>query len=370
VTPLGAGKGDAGDGRNIDVRLGVLSGEGAQQRVPNKRRDAEGSPDFVVWDGTPSEVSGTYYDRPVLKEPLWIWAVPTYFYVGGAAGAAAVLAEAVRLLGDDQRQGLADKARLVAGIGAPIGSALLIADLGRPERFLNMLRVFRPTSPMSVGSWILASFASVSGAAMVLERSSARVLSLAGRTAGIASGVLGGPLSGYTAVLISNTAVPLWQSARRSLPALFVSSAMSSAGGVLQMTGGNEAERRTARIFAGLGQAGELVAAEMVDREAEVVERVARPLKEGLSGTLWRLAKACTFSALLLNLLPGSSRAKGTVAGLLGNAGALCTRFGLFYAGKASARDPRATFEDQRSGRGGAEVTGRGAVTGPRDRAI
>ena len=106
----------------------------------------------------------TYYDLPVLKEPVWIWAVPTYFAVGGAAGAALVLGAAAQLV---DRDGLADLirwSRRIGAAGSAVGAALLVVDLGRPGRFLNMLRVFRPTSPLNLGSWVLAGASGTSAA--------------------------------------------------------------------------------------------------------------------------------------------------------------------------------------------------------------
>src|SRR6185312_15572237 len=97
-----------------------------------------------------------YYGLPLLKEPQWTPEVPLYFFVGGAAGASAVIATAAHLLTDDQR--LVRSARMVAAAGGVISPALLISDLGVPSRFLNMLRVFKLQSPMSMGAWTLAAF--------------------------------------------------------------------------------------------------------------------------------------------------------------------------------------------------------------------
>ena len=106
----------------------------------------------------------TYYDRPILKQPVWIWTVPAYFYVGGVAGAALVLGAVAQLTGDSELRRLVGTCRSIGAAGHVIGSALLIYDLGRPSRFFNMLRVFNPKSPLSIGSWILAAggFASAS----------------------------------------------------------------------------------------------------------------------------------------------------------------------------------------------------------------
>ena len=140
-------------GRYVDRDLGLLEGEGAGQRIdPGAEPSAE-----PVWGRALSEDrSRTYYERPVLKEPVWIWAVPSYFHVGGAAGAASVLGAAAQAGGREQLSGLIRNCRRMALASLVAGTGFLIMDLGRPARFLNMLRVFRPTSPMSVGSWVLA----------------------------------------------------------------------------------------------------------------------------------------------------------------------------------------------------------------------
>ena len=337
------------DGRHIAPGLGTLAGEGSQQRIETTT-EAFPSRSFV-WRDLPShsfpEEDPTYYDRPVLKEPVWIWSVPLYFYVGGTAGAAAVLAAAARALGGREMRGLVKKARWVAAAGGAVGSALLIHDLGRPERFLNMLRVFRPSSAMSVGSWVLAGAASAAGGAALLADQEGALRAL-GDTAGYAAALLGMPLAGYTAVLIGNTAVPLWQSARRSLPPLFVGSAISGAASLFGLLPLEPREREAVERFAVIGKAVDLAAMAAVEREANRVEPVGRPLREELSGTLWNAARAMTAASLALSLLPGRWRAKRIAGGLLGTAGSIALRFAVFHAGKASARDPRATFRSQR----------------------
>jgi formate-dependent nitrite reductase membrane component NrfD len=337
------------DGRHIAPSLGLLAGEGSQQEIATT---TEGFPSrSFVWRDLPShsfsEEDPTYYGRPVLKEPVWIWAVPLYFYVGGTAGAAAVLAAAAQALGGGRMRGLVKKARWVAALGGAAGSALLITDLGRPERFLNMLRVFRPASPMSVGSWVLAGAASATaGSALLADREG--VAGLLGDIAGYGGALLGMPLAGYTAVLLGNTAVPLWSSTRRSLPPLFIGSAVSGAAALFGLLPLEPEERRVVERFGMAGKVVDLAAMAAVEREANRVEPVGRPLRDGASGALWNGAKALTAASLALSLLPGSSRLKRLAAGVLGTAGAVALRFAVFHAGKASARDPRATFRPQR----------------------
>ncbi|MGH2749011.1 MAG: NrfD/PsrC family molybdoenzyme membrane anchor subunit [Actinomycetota bacterium] len=333
------------DRRHIDPRVGILEGEGSHQRVSGDEA-AEPQP-YAVWESLPSERRDgpTYYDRPAIKEPVWIWAVPAYFYAGGAAGAAAVLGEVARSLGDGGLDGVVRRSHVIAAAGGVAGTALLVYDLGRPERFLNMLRVFRVTSPMSIGSWILAAATPAFGAAALWGDS------LLGRLAGRAGALLGLPLSGYTAVLVSTTAVPVWQQTRKSLPLLFVASAATSAASLLEMGDLDEKERRVVTRFGITARIAELAAGVAVEKEADRVERVGKPLKEGLSGSLWKAAKLATAGGLALSLVASKRRSARLAAGALGTVGALALRFAIFHAGKTSARDPRATFDQQREPR-------------------
>lgn len=311
-----------------------------------------------------SDDGPTYYDRPILKEPVWIWSVPAYFAVGGAAGAAAVLGAVAQLRGG--LDGLVGRCRWIATAGTTVGTVLLVIDLGRPARFLNMLRVFRPSSPMSIGSWVLAA---TSGAATVSAFTHRRggPAGVLGDVAGLGSGALGGPLAGYTAVLVSNTAVPAWQGARRTLPLLFTGSGVAGAASVLQLLDLDDDEVSAVRTFHVAGSLWELAAGEAVEREVGRVERAARPYHEGASGALWKAAKVATGLSLVASLVPGFARWKRGLAGVLGILGALLVRFAVFQAGKVSSRDPRATFASQRAGRGALEVTGTAGVTGPGD---
>ena len=168
-------------------------------------------------------------ERPVIKPPVWTWEIPFYFYTGGLAGASAGLARAAESRGNDV---LARRASAVALAGAIASPALLVSDLGRPERFLHMLRLFNPTSPMSIGSWTLAAFGAASGIGWI-DRAVARGRIPGGRHARTAAAALGLPLSSYTAALVANTAVPVWHEARRSLPFVFVAGAAASAGALI-----------------------------------------------------------------------------------------------------------------------------------------
>jgi formate-dependent nitrite reductase membrane component NrfD len=334
--------------RHIDESLASLGGEGAQQRVTET--EIQRPPSGEVWHQLPSgsQPQGTYYDRPVIKSPVWIWAVPAYFYAGGASGAASVLAEITEMMDANDAAGLVRKARRTAAAGGAIGTLLLVYDLGRPERFLNMLRVFRPSSPMSVGSWILAIAAPTFAATAILPPgggAAGRLRNAVGKGAGI----LGLGLSGYTGVLLANTTVPLWQASRRTLPLLFAASAVSSAAALLQLMSLTDTEGRIVARFGLLGEIGELLAAVALERDTRRVALVARPLEDGISSSLWKTSKALNLSGLALSLLPGSSAPRRMLSGLLGTAGALSLRFALFEAGKASAREPRATFEQQRA---------------------
>jgi formate-dependent nitrite reductase membrane component NrfD len=269
-----------------------------------------------------------YPGRPVLKRPVWTWEVPTYFFVGGLAGASAVLGLAADLAG---HRALARNARLAAAAGAALSPPLLVSDLGRPARFANMLRVFRPTSPMSIGSWTLAAFGGAAGVA-ALSEITGRGRSI-GRAAGAAAGLLGPVLATYTAVLVGQTSVPVWERARTLLPAVFASSAAASAGGLAcLLTPVRHA--RPARLLAVGGAIAEVACARAMRRligDQEVVYR------KGPAAAYARVAEGLTLAgAGLLGVLGGrrwAAAAGGTA--LLG--GSLCQRLAIWRAGPESA---------------------------------
>jgi formate-dependent nitrite reductase membrane component NrfD len=332
------------DAGGIDPSVGLQVGEAATQGVAGRDSDEpelrKGSARVATSEG------GGYYGRPAIKEPVWIWAVPAYFYAGGAAGAAATIGAIAQIVDPHGFEGLVTRSRRVAAAGTAAGTALLIYDLGRPERFLNMLRVFRPSSPMSVGSWALAGATPLVQASAVLGRSQGALRRIAD-AAGLAGGVVGAPLAGYTAVLLTTTVVPVWNAVRRSLPFLFVASSVSSAVSLIEIGKLNEREQSVVQRLGLLASVAELVATVAVEREAGRVEGVDQPLKTGLAGALWTAATACTVAGLMLSLIPRTTRSKLVASSLLGTAGSLATRFAFFFAGRESARDPAATLRPQ-----------------------
>ncbi len=351
------------DGRNVNPRQGLLLGEAAGQEV-KALTTAHPVPRLLTTIPSrsgPAEEAPSYYGVPALKAPVWLPTIPVYFYVGGVAGAATVLGAAVELLDGHRLEMLGRRCRWIGMLGDMAGTALLIQDLGRPKRFLNMLRVFRPTSPMNMGAWLLVgsgamNTASVAG--MLLGRLGGPVEKL-GNAASLLAGVLGMPLAGYTAVLLTNSAVPVWQGARRTLPLLFMASGMASAGSLLEFLPEHSSrERKVVRRFGALGKVAELAAGFATERALSRSEEVFRHLKHGKPGALWTAAKVLTGLSLALSLLPGRPRWKQVAAGVLSTAGALTVRYAFYAAGKASSKDPHATFVPQRQGLGAAEVAG------------
>jgi hypothetical protein len=281
-----------------------------------------------------------YYGRPVVKAPVWKSAIALYFFTGGVAGASSTLAFAAGLRGNRR---LARSALLASVAGLAASGPLLVVDLGRPSRFANMLRVARPTSPMSVGSWVLTAFAPASMAAAASDLTGR--LPRLGRVAAGVAALLGPVVATYTAVLVADTAIPAWHDARRELPFLFVGSAAASAAGVAMMAT-PAADAGPARRLAAMGAALELGAFRAM--ESRLDEAVAGPYMHGRAGRLAKAAEACTATGAVLAVAAGRRRPAAVVAGALLCAGSLFTRFSVFRAGFESAADPAATIDPQR----------------------
>jgi hypothetical protein len=291
-----------------------------------------------------------------VKGPVWTWEVPAYFAVGGLAGASAVLGAAAQAFGGREARDLVRRCRLVAAGGAAVSAALLTSDLGRPSRFVYMLRVFRPTSPMNMGTWVLTSF----GATSALAAASAvapvpPLVRRAGNAAAYGAGLLGLPLVGYTGVLLANTANPVWQATRRTLPVMFAFSGAVSATAVFQLWRPRGRGRDMARRFGLLAKGAEVAFSFAMHQEPRV-PRVARALRRGRAGWLLRASRALTGASFAIDLAFSGRRRPDAVSGALALAGTLALRYGVVAAGRQSARDPHATFAQQRAGRGAAEL--------------
>jgi len=277
----------------------------------------------------------SYYGAAPLKAPVWTWEVPAYFFVGGAAGAAALIAAAARQAGASAS--LVRDARWVAAAGAALSPPLLISDLGRPERFLNMLRVFKLQSPMSVGAWTLVAFSNAAAAAAFADLMSRRAMgrlpvTIVADAAGLLAAATGLVLSTYTGVLLGATAIPVWSANAHLLPAHFGASGLGAAVSILELLG----HRDRSLNLIGIGVAAvESAMAAYIER-GDVTALTA--IRQGRPGTLVKVAGLLGGPVPLALRLFGSrsphARRAAAVATL---AGSILTRLAWISAGRASA---------------------------------
>jgi hypothetical protein len=329
------------------ARFPPLRDRGERRGRGGRRTGEDGEPMTVP----PAEFR-SYYGRPVLKAPVWTHDVPAYLFTGGLAAGSSLLAAGADLTG---RPGLRRTGRLTSLAALGASAYFLINDLGRPERFHHMLRVAKPTSPMSVGTWILTAFGPAAGVAAVAEFAGAlprrgvlglvrRLLPPAGRAAGLAAAGIAPGVATYTAVLIADTAVPSWHEAYPELPFVFAGGALASAAGV-GLAAAPVAETGPARRLAVAGTALELAAVRRIETRLGLL---AEPYRSGAAGRLLRLSRALSIAGAAGALLGRRSRTLSALAGASLVAAAATTRFGVYAGGVASAKDPKYTVLPQR----------------------
>jgi hypothetical protein len=274
---------------------------------------------------------------PVTRPAVWTWEVPLYFWVGGIATGASFVGLACDVAGDHRSAAVARKVSIGAiGPGAP----LLVLDLGRPERFLHMLRIFKPRSAMSMGAWCLTAFSSLIGGAVAAD-----VLGRprAARALGAGAAVTGTYLGSYTGVLLAATAVPVWARSRLFLPPIFVCTATATGAAatrlVLAATGvpAGHPTRRALTSLETLAMGSELVLSGVNERR---LGRIAEALEHGTPGRLFTLAKRGVQAGLALRLLRRRTGpwVDDVASGVFLLAG-LAFRFAWVGAGRTSARD-------------------------------
>jgi formate-dependent nitrite reductase membrane component NrfD len=329
-------------GTAFDPDFKKLTDREREARLQQIRRDAESGSLAPSSASNVHAASGpSYYGQPLLKSPAWTWQIPIYFFVGGAAGASSVLASAAHWTDADRE--LIRDARWIAAIGGVVSPALLVSDLGYPSRFLNMLRVFKPQSAMSMGSWTLMAFSSSTAAAAFLssaKRSSRGVLRTFVNGADMLAAMSGAALATYTGVLIGVTAVPVWNNNVGLLPIHFAASGLSSAVSILELRGHSDPALNAIGLAACAGEAFVGACIELDKR------RESEPLRSGKTGWLTRLGGVLSGPLpLLLRIAAATTEREPSarlrkVAALSSIAGSLITRTAWLSAGKVSVQDP------------------------------
>ena len=291
----------------------------------------------------------SYYGRPILKPPVWEWKIAAYLFTGGLSAGSAMLAAGADLTG---RPNLRRVGRIGALASIAVSAYLLVADLGRPERFHHMLRVAKPSSPMSVGTWILTAYgpgAGLSGVAELMPKRLrrmwiGRLVSRLARPAGLSAAAVAPGVASYTAVLLSQTAVPAWREAHPYLPFVFTGSAAASGGGLGMLFGPIE-EAGPARRLAVMGAGLEIVASRLLEQRLGLT---AEAYTTGKAHRLRKGAEYLTVGGALGALVSGRSRPAAALCGLALLAGSALQRFGVFEAGVESTRDPKYVVVPQR----------------------
>ncbi|MGW5555830.1 NrfD/PsrC family molybdoenzyme membrane anchor subunit [Micromonospora sp. NPDC003944] len=313
-----------------------------------RRRRGGGSEELRV----PEAEFTSYYGRPILKGPVWTWDIAAYLFTGGLAAGSSLLAAGGQLTG---RPALRRAGRVTALAAVSASAVFLVKDLGRPARFHHMLRVAKPTSPMSMGTWILTAYGPAAGVAAIAEAAGllprrgllglvGRALPPVGHTAGLLAAGTAPALATYTGVLLADTAVPSWHEAYPELPVIFAGSALASGAGV-GLLAAPPAQAGPARRMAVAGAALELYGTHRVESRLGLL---SEPYRLGRPGRMLRAARMLTVGGVAGALLGRRHRLVGALSGGALLAASVLTRFGIFYGGVASARDPRYTVVPQR----------------------
>ncbi len=310
--------------------------------------------EFRAGNGSsPSYESQTYYGLPAIKPSHYAWPIAAYFFIGGLASAAQFIATVLDLVGDQEDRPAVRVGRYLAFLGALVSPLLLIVDLETPRRWYNMLRIFRPTSPMSIGSWTLTAFGLFSGVAALGQAAEDLFGWVTGRwlarLTSLPAALTGGVVALYTGTLLAATNLPLWTGSFPFLSSLFASSATSTATAALTLAadgaGASQGTRRRLSWLALIAGAAELFFAILIERGWRR-RQVAAPIEGRQLRPAWRigvlgLGIGGPLVVHALELLGGRAlRRVSVLAALATLIGGFVLRAVLVFGGNASARRP------------------------------
>lgn len=299
----------------------------------------------------------TYYDRPALKPGHWGLLVATYFFVGGLSGAAQIIATTVDLFGARGDRGVVRAGRYLALLGSLVSPVLLIADLQTPQRWFNMLRIYRGTSAMSIGSWALVLFGTFSGVTAVAQAAGdllhIRTFARIARLAGIPAAVAGAVLATYTGTLLAATSVPLWSTGYRILPGWFgLSGTVAATSALSLVVRSNPSNASTLRRLERLRLLATLAEIALAARQRQIwIDKgVAEPLEQPPLGTFYHVGAIGLGLGfpMVVHVVQAVTHRELPRLAILGDVsalvGGLCHRIAIVLAGRGSAERPRDYF--------------------------
>jgi protein NrfD len=306
---------------------------------------------------SPSHGEETYYGMPALKPSHYRWPIAAYFFVGGLSSAAQFIATVLDLLGGEEDRSLVRSGRYLAFLGSLVSPFLLIVDLETPKRWYNMLRIYRQTSPMSIGSWALTTFGTFSSLValgqMLEDLFGWAVGHFMARLFSLPAALAGAIVSLYTGTLLAATNIPFWTSAFPFLSSFFASSAASTATAALTLTTSErntpESARRRLSWFALIAGSAELLFATLVERRWRH-RQTAAPVQQQPLEPAWR------FGVLGLGIVgplvvhatevlgTRQSRRVSALAAIAMLVGGFILRVVFIFGGNESARRPEDYF--------------------------
>ena len=305
----------------------------------------------------PKRRDKNYYGIPPIKRAHWTWQIPIYFWLGGIGAGTQLFATVAQLLGHED-EALKRASRYTVLGTMLLSPILLIWDLGRPERFYNMLRILKLRSPMSTQSWSLFTFGNLGGliaarqvaedgllgdnplSRLVLHLIPARLLTVLALPFGLFVGF-------NTGNLISATSVPIWARNWMLMGPTFLTSGLSTALSWLSLVLhlGRWGEEKTLRVLHRAEKAVIVLEAVLIALSLARMSRWSRPLFSKEVAPLFVGGTLLGGIAAPFALLTGEeSRSKSVLASVLALAGGLAFRFAMIIAGRKSADDPEAYF--------------------------